>query len=182
MVLRITLILFISLSARQTIAQQFIIQDATSSVTFRISNLGVSVDGSFKGLKGNIRFDENDLTQSSFNASVETATIETGIGLRDKHLKKEDYFHVSAYPTMTFTSNSVTRTSNGNLEAKGDLQIKNTTRKIIIPFTFKAINNGCLFEGSFKLNRRDFDIGGNSLTLSDEVNVTLRVTATREIK
>jgi polyisoprenoid-binding protein YceI len=176
----LTLMVMISLSTLRISAQQLIVKDSASSINFEISNLGIRVDGSFKGLNGNIWFDDNNLSQSFFNVSVEATTIDTGIALRNKHLKKEEYFHVTAYPRITFISNSITRVSGGQLQAEGNLKIKNTTRKIVIPFVYEALPNGYLFEGKFKLHRRDFNVGGYSLTLSDEVLITLTVTAIRE--
>jgi polyisoprenoid-binding protein YceI len=70
----------------------------TGSVVFHIKNAGITVDGSFKGLAASIKFDENDLANSSIYASVKTATINTGIDKRDEHLRKDEYFDVANHP------------------------------------------------------------------------------------
>jgi polyisoprenoid-binding protein YceI len=50
------------------------------------------------------------------------------------------------------------------------------TKEVKFPFTATARDGGSyLFEGSFKLNRRDFGVGGNSISLSDEVTITLSI-------
>jgi polyisoprenoid-binding protein YceI len=52
--------------------------------------------------------------------------------------------------------------------------MKAVTQSVSFPFTATAVENGVLFEGTFRINRRDFAVGGNS-TISDSVAVTLRV-------
>uniref|UniRef100_UPI004047B2B7 YceI family protein n=1 Tax=Roseivirga sp. TaxID=1964215 RepID=UPI004047B2B7 len=53
----------------------------------------------------------------------------------------------------------------------GKLTIKGTTKNLKIPL--KVIDNS--FEVEFELNRRDYDVGGNSFILSDEVNIKLKL-------
>ena len=73
-------------------AQQYTPADAGSSVKFVIKNFGLNVDGSFMGLQGKITFNRDNLAASVFNVSVDAATVNTGNGKRDTHLKKEEYF------------------------------------------------------------------------------------------
>jgi polyisoprenoid-binding protein YceI len=178
--IKIAVVLLANLLMHRMSAQQLMPIDAESSVNFTVSNLGIPVNGTFMGLTGSILFDENNLSQSSFEVSIESSSIETGIGLRNKHLKKEEYFDVANHPRITFSSNSLIRLPEGRFQTEGNLRIKNTTRKIVIPFTCKVTDKRYLFDGIFEVNRQDFDVGGNSITLSDKVIVTLHVTATRE--
>ena len=66
----------------------FVISDSGSTVKFKIKNLGVTVTGSLSGLKGKASFDPANLGQSSIESTVDVGTINTGIDLRDDHLKK----------------------------------------------------------------------------------------------
>jgi len=59
----------------------------------------------------------------------------------------------------------------------GNLTIKGVTKEVKFPFTATAKDGGYLFEGSFKLNRRDFGVGGSSLSLGDDLTVSLSVLA-----
>ena len=71
-------------------SQLFIPSDSGSSIKFKIKNLGISVTGSFTGLKGKIQFDPANLGKSSIEATVEASSVNTGIDLRDDHLRKEE--------------------------------------------------------------------------------------------
>jgi polyisoprenoid-binding protein YceI len=147
--------------------------DADDSVTFTIKNFGINTNGSFKGLKGSIQWDAANPSNSSFNVSVDANTINTGIDMRDNDLRKENYFNVEKYPTINFVSTAVSAT-----DVTGNLTIKGITKQINIPYTVKPSGNGYLFEGKFSLNRRDFNVGGGSFTLSDHLEVRLKVLAT----
>jgi polyisoprenoid-binding protein YceI len=150
-------------------------EDQGSSILFKIRNLGFNVNGSFSGLDGNIQFDPNNLTASNFDVSVEANSINTDNNMRDNHLRNETYFDVKKYPTIHFVSSKIT-TSNkpGVLFIFGNLTIKNQTKEISFPFTATPTNEGFLFNGTFKINRKDFEVGGTS-TISDELEVSLNI-------
>jgi polyisoprenoid-binding protein YceI len=57
--------------------------DKTDSVTFTIKNFGISTKGELQGLKGNIKWDAANPSNSSFDVNVDVNTINTGIDLRD---------------------------------------------------------------------------------------------------
>lgn len=149
--------------------------DQGSSIAFTIANFGIDVTGSFSGLQGAIHFDPASPQTASFDVSVDAATVHTGNSMRDSHLKGGDYFDVQHWPRIRLVSTSVTRAGAGFV-FNGKLSIKNHTEDIRFPFTATSDGHGTLFSGSFKINRRDFDIGGFS-TIANELTVTLKVEA-----
>ena len=157
---------------------QFSPVDSSSSVKFKIKNLGFNVGGSFSGLQGVIKFDPNNLSACSFDVNVDANSVNTGIDMRDDHLRKEEYFDVKKHPRIRITSTKITpSTKAGVLYFFGNLTIKETTKEISFPFTATQQSDGSYhFIGEFKMNRRDFSIGGGS-TISDNLTVTLDVTA-----
>lgn len=152
--------------------------DEGSEIKFKIKNLGITVDGTLKGLNGLIEFDPANPTQARFDVAADANSINTGIRARDNHLRKEDYFNVLKYPAIKFSATKVTSTGTANnFMMYGNLTIKNVTKAISFPFTVSQINNGLLFKGEFKIDRRDYAVGGNSMTLSDNVSLFLSVFA-----
>ncbi|MGN6644914.1 MAG: YceI family protein [Cytophaga sp.] len=148
-----------------------------SSVAFKIKNAGIGVDGSFTKFETSIDFNESAGAPSSIKATIETATINTGIEARDKHLKKEEFFDVEKYPKISFESTQILKTTSGSLIAEGKLTIKNVTKDIKIPFTYTAATG--VFEGTVTLNRLDYGVGGKSMTMADEVQVAIKITTTK---
>lgn len=156
-------------------AQKYVPVDLGSSISFTIKNLGINVTGKFTGLSGTVVFDPANLSVSQFAVSVNTATVDTDIDARDTHLKKEDYFHVERYPKISFLSKSIKADGAGQYTVTGMLEIKGVVKEISFPFTANLGNEGYVFKGRFRINRRDFKIGGKSLILSDQLTVNLSV-------
>jgi polyisoprenoid-binding protein YceI len=148
----------------------------SNAITFRIKNFGIAVEGSVSGLTGDIKFDPQNLADALFDVSVDAASIDTGISMRDKHLGKAEYLDVKNFPRMKFVSIVVVKADKPNLWLMtGELTIKGIAKKISFPFYVSRqdeINN---FRGEFTINRRDFGVGGKSISMDDEILITLNV-------
>lgn len=152
--------------------------DDGSRVHFVINNFGIATGGDFKGVTGTVKYDPANPTTAEFDVSVEASTVNTDFEARDNHLRKTEYLDVKNYPKLSFKSTRITRANkDGYLYMFGNITIKGVTKEINFPFSAIAKNGGYLFEGSFKLNRRDFGVGRNSLSLSDNLTVSLSVFA-----
>ena len=150
-----------------------------STVKFKIKNFGFNtVTGSFKGIQGTIRFLPENLAASAMDVTVDAKTVNTGINLRDNHLRKEEYFDVKKHPLIRFVSVRITPSSKtGTLFMFGKLTIKNVTREISFPFSVVPRDGGSYeFTGEFKINRIDFAVGESS-SVSDNLTVILKVVA-----
>lgn len=150
----------------------------SSQVTFYIKNAGFRVEGSFEGLEADIRFDPSHLEDASISASITAATIDTGIKLRDKHLRKSDYFDVERYPMITMSSRAFRKKGN-EYEADFLLSLKGVEREVIMPFSFQNERKKGQFEGTLRIDRRDYEVGGRSLMLSDDVEIQIWVQVIR---
>lgn len=174
------ILFFITLAIGQSsFAQQKLTpSDAGSKVNFVIRNFGMKTNGNFTGLKGAIQFDPVNFGTSSFDISVDAATVDTDNSSRDAHLRKTDYFDVEKYKTIHFKSTKVVRSSvAGRFFVFGILTIKNISKPVQFGFSATPKNNGYIFEGEFEINRRDFGVGGSSISLSDKLKVILSVLA-----
>lgn len=169
-------VLIFSVSAIWCHSQQYKPVDEKSEVKFTIKNFSLNTSGSLNGLKGTINFDPVDFSNSSFNVSVDVSTINTGIDARDNHLKKEDYFDVEKFPVISFVSTDITGSQN-DYNVTGKLTIKGTIKTISFPFTVQNQDNGIILTGEFSINRKDFNVGGGSAVLGNNVNVSLKVFA-----
>lgn len=175
---RLSVLLLLMVSLIEINAQKLQPADEGSSVKFSIKNFGFATGGNFSGLKGAVQFDPANSGAASFNVTVDAGSINTGNTTRDNHLRKNEYFDVANHPLISFTSISVSKVAgSASFVITGSLTIKGITKKITFPFTATTQNNGYLFSGSFTINRRDFGIGGNSMVLADNLQVTLNVFA-----
>lgn len=146
-----------------------------SSVKFEIDNAGITVDGNVNGMEAVIFFDEKKLAQSSFEVTVDPATIKTGIGIRDKHLKNSDYFDVEKYPQIKMVSRKIERKSPGIFEGVFDTTIKDVTRQVILPFTMVKKKDVYTLKSNLVLNRLNYGLGEKSIIMGDEVNIFIEI-------
>lgn len=152
--------------------------DANSHVGFVINNFGISIDGSFNGLAGDIQFDGNHPTQAKFDVTVKTATINTGNKKRDNHLRSDDFFDAVKFPLIRIKGELPKPTADGKsyiLQATIDMH--GITGQTSIPFTVKKEGDAWLFEGTFTVNRLNYKVGGTSMTMADEAKVSLKIYA-----
>lgn len=138
--------------------------------SYEVKFSGKRVEGVFRGLKSDIQFDENQLAGSKIIATIETATVHTGNGLRNMHARQA--LDTDRYPAIIFESHSIRKTSQGYL-ATGHLTIRNVTRKIAIPFTFTRSAEGGIFDGTFSLAPADFQV--RRMGTPDTIDITLHV-------
>ncbi|MBS0031202.1 YceI family protein [Chitinophaga sp. 22321] len=164
-------------------AQQYTPVDDGSKVQFTILNhlvFTTTVNGYFKGLKGNIRFDPHDLKSAAIDATVAVKTISTGIGKRDRDLLEEKYFDAAKHPVMRMVSTTITASDKANTyQMKAELTIKGVTKTISFPFTAVVSGNGCQLNGQFTINRKDFKVGPDN-AIDDKLTVVLKVLAKKQ--
>ena len=142
-------------------------------VEFRVSNAGLDVTGYFDDVDVEINFNENKLHESHIVATAKAESIHTGIPLRDKHLKRSDYFYTDIFPEITLTSVSFRKTGRNKFTSAFKVQIKKTTKVITIPFSMERKGEATMFTGRFEINRLDFGLGEQSLILDENVHVTV---------
>jgi polyisoprenoid-binding protein YceI len=156
---------------------------------FKVKHMMISnVKGHFTGVTGALTLDESDLTRSRLDVSIDAASINTREPQRDGHLKSADFFDVEKFPTLTFKSNSIARTGEGELTVAGDLTIHGVTR----PVTFAVEgptpagkdpwgNTRIGASATAKINRKDYGLTWNAaletggILVGDEVAITLDV-------
>ena len=85
----------------------FIDQHGRNQATFFSETPLEDINGLTNDVKGSVTFDVGDVTTLSGTISISTASIKTGIELRDGHLRSADWLDADNYPEITFTIKSV---------------------------------------------------------------------------
>jgi polyisoprenoid-binding protein YceI len=171
--------IFLSPSIR-AYAQETNWTTTNKNITFTIKNAKLPVKGSFEGLMAKVIFDPNNLKKASFSATILVSTIKTGIEMRDKHLKRAEYFNIDKFPEITMKSNTITFVKGNDYIAKCTLTIKGIAKEVDLPFTFVENGNNAVFKGELKLNRLDFGVGSSSVIMANNFQVSIVVNAVRK--
>ena len=159
---------------------------AHSEVDFSILHMSLSkVHGRFGNLGGQITWNDADITKSSVNITIEVATVDTGNESRDADLKSPGYFDVAQFPTATFASTSVAKSTNG-LTVNGNLTLHGVTKPVVLqvegpmgPVKGMGGKMHAGFSATTTIKRTDFGIApkapgamlGDDVPLSIELDV-----------
>lgn len=109
----------------QTTSRIWRFDPAYTTVEFVVRNLWYNVKGRFRTIEGVIVLDEDDIRQSTVNATIKASSIDTGNLRRDTHLRAPDFLDVEKFPDIEFTSTSVARGKDrDSLDLKGTLIVK----------------------------------------------------------
>ena len=162
------------------------VDPAHSNASFTVRHLVISnVRGEFQKMSGAVKLDDKDLAKSSVEATIETASIETRIPDRDKHLKSPDFFDVEKYPTITFKSTKVESAGKGKLKVTGDLTMKGVTKPVVLAVDGPTAeikdpwgNARRGFAATTTINRRDWGLNWSKVVeagpvVGDEVKIEI---------
>lgn len=108
------------------------IDSAHSSVHFSVRHLMLSnVRGEFGKVSGTVNYDAQNPANSSVEATIDAASINTRDAQRDGHLKSADFLDVEKFPTITFRSRKIEAKGDGG-KITGDLTIHGVTREVTL--------------------------------------------------
>lgn len=157
-----------------------------SAVTFRVRHFFTPVPGSFQQFEGTITVDRDDLENSSVEAVILAASIDTGNEKRDDHLRSGDYFDVSQHPELTFRSTDWKQTGENQFAVTGDLTIHGVTKTVILETHLLGFGPGMRgaflsgWEATTTIDRNDFGISHGSAAVGSDVEISITVEAVRQ--
>jgi len=122
---------------------------------------GGKFDGRFTTFAPDIVFDPADLAGSHFLVQIQTASADTADKDRDEILKGVDFFAAGRWPAARFEAARFVTVGDGRYEARGRLTIRDVTRDVALPFSFKPSADGrtATMSGSTSIRRLDFGVG-----------------------
>ena len=90
-----------------------------SVAEFRVKHMMISnVPGQFTGISCTLIYDQQDVSRSRVEASIDARTLDTRNAERDNHLKGPDFLDIERFPELYFSSSSVTKNSDGSITSR----------------------------------------------------------------
>jgi polyisoprenoid-binding protein YceI len=163
--------------------ESYKIDPVHSSVGFTIRHFFSQVPGAFTKFHGTIVVDREHLDQSSVEATIDVASIDTREPKRDEDLRSKNFFAVAEYPTIVFKSKRWQKTGDDTFDVTGDLTMKGVTKEVVLnvkSLGFGPGMRGAMLSGwkaTTTLKREDFGITSLPKVLGDEVPITINVEA-----
>ena len=168
--------------------------DAThTSVEFSAKHLMITtVKGRIADVEGTIEIDEKNPKNSSVEAVLKAASIDSRTTQRDDHLRSGDFLNVEKFPEIRFRS---TKIEGGREEFKltGDLTIRDVTKPITLDVTFEGETKDpwggerAGFSAKGKIDRRDFGLTWNQVleaggvAVGNEIKINVEVEAIKVV-
>jgi len=128
----------------------------------RLAFTGVQAGAEFKGVfhkfTAAIDFAPDALATAHFDVQIDTNSVDTQDGDRDKTIRGPDIFDVAHFPSAHYVTRSFTKTAAG-YTAVGALTLRGVTKDVAVDFQFTQGAGGAKLEGTAKLKRLDFGAG-----------------------
>jgi polyisoprenoid-binding protein YceI len=146
-----------------------------------------TVRGAFNDVEGALVADLDEMENSSAKVVLKTASVDTRNQQRDDHLRSADFFDAEKWPEITFTSTLIEEVEDNAYMVSGDLTIRDVTRPIVIPLALVGVEVDSFgltragFEGSRRINRRDFGLEWNVVLDTGGVMISERIMLEFEI-
>jgi polyisoprenoid-binding protein YceI len=159
----LAVILALGVLALPAAAEEWKLDPGHSKLKFAIDAKMISAEGIFRTFT--IKDDINDqaLEKSTFEMTVDVASLDTNSTQRDNHLKSDAFFDVAKYPTALIAVKSIRKVGEGSYEGDGEITLHGVTKPIKLPVKILLNEGGRLrFRGSVEINRQDFGIKFNS--------------------
>jgi polyisoprenoid-binding protein YceI len=159
-----------------------------STVGFAVRHLMSRVRGTFSEFSGQIVTDPQP-ARSAVTAAIELSSVNTGMDMRDAHLRSADFFDVEQHPLMTFASTAL-RPAGDAWMLSGELTIRDLTRPVELAVEFLGSDPtglqgetriGFLARGT--ISRRAFGVSfglaadGTKIVVADKVELTFDIEA-----
>ena len=135
-----------------------------SAITFKIRNMWglLNVKGRFTDFSG-----DGQLTGTGAvfgRLDIRAASLDTGIGRRDKHLRSADFFDVERFGEISVVVTAVHPTKGKAADVRADFTVKGITAPLPLTVTISELDDGSIrIAGETKVDRAQFDLGWNRL-------------------
>jgi polyisoprenoid-binding protein YceI len=159
----------------------FEITPVDSSITFHVK-ASMSIVGKFDKWNATLKFTSPDETTGVLEITIQSATVDTGSGMKNSKLKSKDFFDVEQNPLITFKSTKIVKTGHETYEVDGDFTIRGVSNpeKLQLTVSGKGTGSGEI-KGAMVFNRKNYgmDKGIPFIKIADHVDVNFHLKGKR---
>ncbi|WP_330457793.1 YceI family protein [Streptomyces sp. NBC_00820] len=145
------------------------IESAHSSIGFTARHIGLArIHGRFNSFAGAVRIADR-MERSAMHVVIDAASIDTGVGMRDDHLRSPDFLDVQRFPTLEFYSERFVHKGGTRWAVTGALSLHGVTRTVTLDTEYLGLGNGVEGEAraacraSTELHRDDYTVSWQTM-------------------
>ena len=154
-------------------APVYVITPEQSTIKFNVK-ASVAITGKFDKWDASLTFTSPDVTTGVLDIKIQSASVDTGSGMKNGKLKSADFFDVDHNPLITFKSTKIVQTGANTFEIDGDFTIRGVTKpeKLTLTISGKGTGAGSI-KGVMAFDRKDYGMnkGIPFVTIADRVEV-----------
>ncbi|MGA9676598.1 MAG: YceI family protein [Mycobacterium sp.] len=135
-----------------------------SAITFKIRNMWglLRVKGRFTEFSGDGQLTGNGAVYGRLD--IRAASLRTGIGRRDQHLRSADFFDVEHYPEISVVVTALQPTTGNAAELRASFTVKGNNEPVPLPVRIAELDDGSVrISGETKVDRAQFGLDWNKL-------------------
>lgn len=160
------------------------VDPAHSTVGAVAQHLGISsVRGRFTEFSSTVEIAPDDIAKSRVEAVIRAASIDTGNGMRDDHLRSPDFLDVARYPEITYRSTGLTPAGSDRWTVSGELTLHGVVRPVDLDLAYLGTGadpwggTRAAFRATTELRREDFAMNYNQVVQAGiaAIGTTLKV-------
>jgi len=153
---------------------------AESRIDFVVKEMGVPVQGSFQRFEATIAIDAQDPARSSAELRIAVGSLSTGTPEADAIAVDKDWLDKDHAPWAKFSARSFRDLGGGHFEARGQLELRNRPRELVLRFASTEQPGGrTLITSDFVIRRSEFGIGAGEWNeagvVAEEIPVKVRL-------
>ncbi|MCC0098234.1 YceI family protein [Streptomyces flavotricini] len=140
-----------------------------SSIGFIAQHIGFArIRGRFNTFAGAVRIADR-MEDSSMHVIIDAASIDTGVRMRDDHLRSADFLDAARYPTVEFYSERFIHRSGSRWAVAGALTLHGASRSVTLDTEYLGLGTGLEGEpraacrATADLHREDFSLNWQSV-------------------
>lgn len=183
----IAVLLLTSLPFVTHAADSYSIDPQHTFAHFSVNHLGFStMQGRFDKSSGKLTLNRA-AKSGSVDVIIEAASITTGFGKRDDHLRSPDFFNVAEFPNLTYKSSAVKFKGDTPVSVEGNLTLLGVTKPVILTIhSFKCANHPmnkkelCGADASAQIKRSDFGMKFGLPNVGDDIKLVFEVEAYKD--
>lgn len=140
-----------------------VVEKHNSKIEFFASSTFAKVVGVFQDWDADFKLNTDTLENASLQLDIQTASVHTGSGFKDKEVKGKNFFNVTQFPDIKFVSDGVLPDPDPHkFTMTGKLTLRGITRPVTVAVETATQPNGThKVNGTFNFNRRDFGMTHN---------------------
>ena len=183
----IVILLLASLPFATHAADSYSMDPQHTYAHFSVNHLGFStMQGRFDKSSGKVTLNRA-AKSGSVEVIIEAASITTGFGKRDDHLRSPDFFNVAEFPNFAYKSSAVRFKGDAPVSVEGNLTLLGVTKPVTLTIlAFKCANHPmnkkelCGVDAIAQIKRSDFGMKFGLPNIGDDIKLAFEVEAYKD--